>query len=158
MNFEIEPLLMKIFTEEYTKENSGSKIKDPLVYLLQITEELKIKEISSILIIFFCKQQGMDLFNQPNVKGWDGGNSWLSSQIYLQRNNTSDLLCSGRNINRKVLNAIPKNDEQPEITFEKIEPKIDFDTNANNKKIIAQLSNRLLFQVDESMQKDMENL
>jgi hypothetical protein len=22
----------------------------------------------------FIKQQGMDLFDQPNVKGWDGGN------------------------------------------------------------------------------------
>ena len=34
----------------------------------------------------------MDLYDQPNVKGWDGGNSWLTSQIYLQRNNVSDLL------------------------------------------------------------------
>jgi hypothetical protein len=33
VNFEIEPLLTKIFTEEYSKDNQGSKIKDPLVYL-----------------------------------------------------------------------------------------------------------------------------
>jgi uncharacterized protein (DUF1800 family) len=157
-NFEIEPLLIKIFTEEYAKENSGSKIKDPLVYLLQLTEELQLEEIPSVSIIFFCKQQGMDLFNQPNVKGWDGGNSWLSSQIYLQRNNTSDLLCSGRTLNRKAFNTIPENEEQPEITFEKVKPKINFDTNGNNKKIIAQLGNRLLFHVDESIQKDMEDL
>jgi hypothetical protein len=36
--------------------------------------------------------------------------------------------------------------------------KIDFDSNANNKKIISDLCNRLLFQVDETTQKDMENL
>jgi hypothetical protein len=104
------------------------------------------------------KQQGMDLFNQPNVKGWDGGNSWLTSQIYLQRNNASDLLCNGRNISRKVFEKIPEEDEETEIKMEKINVKIDFDKNGTNKKIIAELSNRLLFKVDETIQKDMENV
>lgn len=158
VNFEIEPLLIKIFTEEYTKENAGSKIKDPLVYLLQLTDELNIEKTPSALIALYLKQQGMDLFNQPNVKGWDGGNSWLTSQIYLQRNNLSDLLCNGRNISRKVFNKIPDEGELPEIEFEKVKVKIDFDSNGNNKKIIAELCSRLLFQVDENMQKDMENL
>lgn len=158
VNFEIEPLLTKIFTEEYTKNNAGSKIKDPIVYLLQLLDELNIKTVENTLIVFFLKQQGMDLLNQPNVKGWDGGNSWLTSQIYLQRNNTSDLLCNGRSINRKAFNKIPDEGEQPEITLEKINVKVAFDNNGNNKKIISDLSNRLLFQVDENMQKDMENL
>jgi len=158
MNFEIKPLLTKIFIEEYAKENSGSKIKDPLTYLFQLTDELNITNSNSNLISFFLKQQGMDLFNQPNVKGWDGGNSWLTSQIYLQRNNTSDLLCNGRNISRKVFDKIPEEGEEPEITLEKINVSIDFDKNGNNKKIISELSNRLLFRVDENLQKDMENL
>jgi uncharacterized protein (DUF1800 family) len=158
VNFEIEPLLTKIFTEEFAKENAGSKIKDPLVYLFQMIDELHIENTPSALIAFYLKQQGMDLFNQPNVKGWDGGNSWLTSQIYLQRNNVSDLLCNGRNISRKAFNKIPDEGEQPEIELEKIKVKIDFDTNANNKKIISDLCNRLLFQVDETTQKDMENL
>jgi uncharacterized protein (DUF1800 family) len=158
VNFEIEPLLTKIFTEEYTKNNVGSKIKDPLVYLLQLLDELNNTTVENTLIVFFLKQQGMDLLNQPNVKGWDGGNSWLTSQIYLQRNNTSDLLCNGRSINKKAFNKIPDEGEQPEITLEKINVKVAFDNNGNNKKIISDLSNRLLFQVDENMQKDMENL
>jgi uncharacterized protein (DUF1800 family) len=158
VNFEIEPLLTKIFTEEYTKNNAGSKIKDPIVYLLQLLDELNNTTVENTLIVFFLKQQGMDLLNQPNVKGWDGGNSWLTSQIYLQRNNTSDLLCNGRSINRKAFNKIPEEGEQPEITLEKINVKVAFDNNANNKKIISDLTNRLLFQVDENMQKDMENL
>lgn len=158
INFEIEPLLTKIFTEEYPKNNGGSKIKDPIVYLLQLLDELNNTTVENTLIVFFLKQQGMDLLNQPNVKGWDGGNSWLTSQIYLQRNNTSDLLCNGRSINRKAFNKIPDEGEQPEITLEKINVKVAFDNNGNNKKIISDLSNRLLFQVDENMQKDMENL
>jgi uncharacterized protein (DUF1800 family) len=158
INFEIKPLLTKIFIEEYAKENSGSKIKDPLTYLFQLTDELNIANSNPNLIAFFLKQQGMDLFNQPNVKGWDGGNSWLTSQIYLQRNNASDLLCNGRNISRKVFDKMPEEDEEPEIKLDKIKVQIDFDKNGSNKKIIAELSNRLLFKVDETMQKDMENL
>lgn len=158
MNFEIKPLLNKIFIEEYAKENSGSKIKDPLTYLFQLTDELNIANSNTTLIAFFLKQQGMDLFNQPNVKGWDGGNSWLTSQIYLQRNNASDLLCNGRNISRKVFDKIPEEGDEPEIKLEKINVSVDFDKNGNNKKIISELSNRLLFRVDENLQKDMENL
>jgi uncharacterized protein (DUF1800 family) len=158
MNFEIEPLLVKIFTEEYDKENAGSKIKDPLIFLMQLLDELQLQQTPSQSIVFFCKQQGMDLFNQPNVKGWDGGNSWLSSQIYLQRNNTSDLLCSGNTINRKMFDSISEIKEQKEMILEKIKPKIDFFAHENNKKIIAQVSDRLLFRVDDSIQKDMENI
>jgi uncharacterized protein (DUF1800 family) len=157
-NFEIEPLLTKIFTEEYTKENSGTKIKDPLVYIIQLIDELEVKDFDDAMIALFLRQQGMDLYNQVNVKGWDGGNSWLTSQIYLQRNNTSDLLCSGRSISRKILNTMSEEGEQPKTEFEKIDVKIDFDSNGNNKTIITELSNRLLFNVNESMQKDMENL
>ena len=158
VKFEIHPLLTKIFTEEYKKETSGTKIKDPLVYILQLLDELHVDDLDDGMVMFFLKQQGMDLYNQVNVKGWGGGNSWLTSQIYLQRNNTSDMLCSGRSITRKALNTMTPDTDKPKTEVEKIDVKIDFDTNGTNKTIITELSNRLLFKVNDSMQKDMENL
>ncbi|MEC4048536.1 DUF1800 domain-containing protein [Flavobacterium sp. SUN046] len=156
VNFEIEPLLIKIFTEEYPKKNAGSKIKDPLLFIIQLTDELQIKEYGNGLIAIFLKQQGMDLLNQPNVKGWDGGNLWLTSQIYLQRNKTVDMLSSGKILSRKtteqnteVVTAIDRN-------FEKTNVAVAFDSNENNKQIIEELCNRLLFKTNDSMQKDME--
>ena len=113
VNFEIKPLLIKIFTEEFAKnDTAGSKIKNPLEYILLLTSELKTQRPESTTIAFFLKQQGMDLFNPPNVKGWDGGKSWLTSQIYLQRNNVADLLSSGKSIPRSKLergNTLIKN-------------------------------------------------
>ena len=53
---------------------------------------------------------------------------------------------------------MPEEGEETEIKLEKINVKIAFDKNGTNKKIIAELSNRLLFKVDETMQKDMENV
>ncbi|MBC7523044.1 MAG: DUF1800 domain-containing protein [Flavobacterium sp.] len=160
MNFEIEPLLTKVFTEEYAKPTAGSKIKNPLEFLFQMVDELQITNFKPITAAFFAKQQGMDLFNQVNVKGWDGGNSWLTSQIYLQRNNTSDLLINGRTISRKELKVgeSEMKENEPQFAFQKIKVAVNFDSNGNNKNIIAQLSNRLLFKVDEATQKDMETI
>lgn len=157
VNFEIKPLLTKIFTEEYKKENSGSKIKNPLTYILQLIDELQIATVDDVMIVNFLKQQGMELYNQKNVKGWDGGNSWLTSQIYLQRNNLSDSLCSGKSLTKKAIKAM-KEGEKPKFDYEKFDVRIDFDSSGNNKTVITDLTERLIFKVNDSMQKDMESL
>lgn len=152
VDFEMKPLLTKMFTEEYSKNTKGTKIKNPLEYILQLTDTLNVENLDSGLIYFFLKQQGMDLYDQPNVKGWDGGNSWLTSQIYLQRNNVSDLLCSGRTISRKALNNLEN------IKVEPIKIAIDFDSNKTPNQIISSLSNSNLFEVSSELQKDFEAL
>lgn len=157
MDFEIQPLLTKIFTEEFAKNNAGSKIKNPLEYSLQLMNELNVANPNTKLIAFFIKEQGMDLFNQPNVKGWDGGNSWLTSQIFLQRNNAADLLCNGKNLTRgqKEMNENSMMKQNPNRM---LTVKLDWDAAGNNKEIIAQLTDRLLFQVDKNEQQDFEQL
>jgi uncharacterized protein (DUF1800 family) len=156
VNFEIEPLLNKIFKEEYQKENAGSKIKDPLTYIFQLMHELNIEQENKTLISFFLIQQGMDLMNQPNVKGWDGGNSWLSSQIYLQRNNLSDLWCNNMTLSRKSLNQI--GNDKVKLDLEKLNIKLRWNKTGSNKTVITELTNKLLFEVSDEMQKDMETL
>ena len=156
VNFEMKPLLTKIFTEEFFKNNAGSKIKDPLVYILQLTQELNIEKLNSKLLVFFLKQQGMDLLNQPNVKGWIGAKEWLSSQVYLQRNNAADLLCNGKNISRRQMNT--DNEILNETKNQLVNVSLQWNKNGNNKKIIAELTDRLLFQTDENLQKDFETL
>ena len=156
VDFEIKPLLTKIFTEEFPKDTAGSKIKDPLVYVLQLMNELNVAQVNPKLIAFFLKQQGMDLFNQPNVKGWNGGKEWLSSQVYLQRNNVADLLCNGRNISRRA--KIINDDMTSENVNQLIKVSLNWTKSGTNKTIIAELQDRLLFQTDEDMQKDWETL
>ena len=156
VNFEMKPLLTKIFTEEFAKKNAGSKIKDPLVYIVQLTNELNIEKLNSKLLVFYLKQQGMDLLNQPNVKGWNGGKEWLSSQVYLQRNNAADLLCNGKNLTRRQMNT--DNEIMNETRSQLVNVSLQWNKKGNNKKIIAELTDRLLFQTDENLQKDFETL
>lgn len=147
VNFEFEPLLLKIFTEEFNKNTAGSKIKNPLEYNLQLLSELNLTSKNNIPVTNFLKQQSMDLFNQPNVKGWDGGKSWLTTQIYLQRNTIADSYCQGRLYNKNKMGK-PSKDKKPEVAW----------TKGTNLEIISELSDRLLFTVDEDTQKDFETI
>jgi len=156
VDFEIKPLLNKIFIEEFSKDNAGSKIKDPLVYILQLMNELHVEDLNPKLVVFFLKQQGMDLFNQPNVKGWNGGKEWLTSQIYLQRNNAADLLCNGKTIGRRM--QFSENENITDFSKQLLKVNLNWTKSENNKSIIAELSDRLLFQTDDAMQKDWENI
>jgi uncharacterized protein (DUF1800 family) len=157
-NFEIKPFLNKIFTEEYDKKTDGSKIKNPLEYVLHLSNELQIEKPNAKLISFFLAQQNMDLFNQPNVKGWIGGNSWLTSQTYLQRNNVADLLCNGKNFQGRK--KLIENNEQMnnENSNAILKVNLDFNKSGNNKQIIAELKDRLLFATDENAQIDFEKI
>jgi Protein of unknown function (DUF1800) len=156
-NFEIKPLLTKIFKEEFIKQNVGSKIKNPIEFTLQLMDELNIKNTNLKPIAFFLKEQGMDLFNQPNVKGWDGGNSWLTSQVYLQRNKIVDLLCNGKPFPKRK--DVSENSDSMMETENKI-PKITLNWNksGDNKQIITELKERILYSVDENTQLDFEKI
>ncbi|MCZ8229288.1 DUF1800 domain-containing protein [Flavobacterium sp.] len=154
VNFEIKPLLIKIFMEEFEKNDTkGTKIKNPLEYILLLTNELQTEKLQSIAIAFFVKQQGMDLFNPPNVKGWNGGKSWLTSQIYLQRNNAADLLCSGKNIRELTSERGNTRNIKPTLSI-----ALDWNTKGTNKEIIKELTDRLLFSTDASLQQDLEKV
>jgi uncharacterized protein (DUF1800 family) len=151
VDYEIEPLLIKIFTEEFSKKTAGSKIKNPLEYILQLSNSLEIKTLESSAINFFLNQQGMDLFDQPNVKGWVGGNKWLTSQIYLQRNKVSDLLCNGQTISEKSINNTHKKVAQINVSF-------IFNMDDNPKEIIKKMSEHCLFESSDELENDFNTL
>ena len=67
----------------------------------------------------------------------------------------ADLLCSGRGLNRKNLKP---NEEMTGKSFNKKGATIDWDNNGNNKKIIAELKDRLLCEADAASQKDFETI
>lgn len=158
-DFEIEPLLLKIFTEEFEKDTAGAKIKDPLVYSIQLLNEVGMEKPNALLINTFTSSQGMPLYGQPNVKGWNGGYSWLTSQLYLRRNQIADRLCKGLNFPLVTLNHF----EQSAIAG--YNNKAEYDIllkwdrkSRGNKKIIDDFKERLLFTADAEMQQNLENL
>jgi hypothetical protein len=49
--------------------------------------ELPRGSVSLLALAMKCDRQGQELFHPPNVKGWDGGKSWLNSTTVLERGN-----------------------------------------------------------------------
>ena len=75
----------------------------------------------------------------------------------MQRNNVADLFCNGKNLNRRK----PQNEENEMITETRnqiVNVKLDWNKSGTNKQIIAELSSKSLFNVDENLQQDFEKL
>ena len=89
------------------------RIKSPVDFALGMVRGLELR-ISATAIAGALDDLGQSLFAPPNVKGWDGGPSWLSGQTLLFRQNLALSLCSrdARYVRRPEPNVIT---EPPEL-------------------------------------------
>ncbi len=64
-------------------------IKGPVEFSAGLVRILEIprSRIDLVMLASICDRQGQPLFYPPNVKGWDGGRSWISSSNLLARAN-----------------------------------------------------------------------
>lgn len=154
-DYELTPLLEKMFTDEYPKPTAGSKIKDPLIHIVQVMSELNITATDYLPVAVYLRTLGMDLYNQPNVKGWDGGHTWLTAQSLQVRNNIAEQLCKGKNFTKSYYPAVfaPADNYTKDVAV-----KLKWDRRGNNKDVIAELRERLLFTADTDLQADFEEL
>ena len=96
-NFEIKPLLWEIFCSEefYSERVMRSQIKSPGQFIVQTCKVLGGELPAPHLAQNAMRQMGQILFAPPNVKGWDGGKSWISTSTLLFRNNFANYLING---------------------------------------------------------------
>jgi len=158
-NFEIKPLLKKMFSDVDIKKFNGAKIKDPLVFLLQSYDVVGFQKIPVKPSLNFLKNQGMDLFIPPNVKGWDGGRAWLDSGKLIARNAAINFMFNPPAPKKQTPDTMNMNEEEfPEDA----NPFVAHITWSNkcktNLDIINEFSDKLIFDVDNQMQQDMEKI
>ena len=150
-NFEVAPLLKKMFTEQAAEGRAGRKIKDPLVYILQLLHDLGFDPNDNRFVIKFLRQQGMDLFNQPNVKGWPGGNQWLTTQIYTQRKQVANMLCAGLKRNPRTVKMVNGQ-------FDNYLPKLPWDKDSSAQTIKADLIDRTLVATADDLEEALNEI
>jgi uncharacterized protein (DUF1800 family) len=71
------------------------RIKSPVEFSAGLVRVLEVPRAGMNLLALAaaCERQGQDLFYPPNVKGWDGGRTWLTSSMLLDRGNwVSDVI------------------------------------------------------------------
>jgi uncharacterized protein (DUF1800 family) len=73
-------------------------IKSPVEFMIGMMKSLGITEIARVLP-GALNRMGMNLFNPPDVSGWDWGTSWIGSATLLERLNTANALTTQRGDN-----------------------------------------------------------
>jgi uncharacterized protein (DUF1800 family) len=98
-NYEIAPMLENLFSSQefYGSRAMGTQIKSPVQLVIGAVRELQLKEADYAAVSRSIRAMGQDLLQPPNVKGWDGGRTWVNTnRIFLRYNGLADLLEGAR--------------------------------------------------------------
>jgi len=92
-----KPLLRTIFLceEFYAPSIIRNQVKSPVQWLVGSVRVLARPLPPPLVCLNLTRNLGQDLFAPPNVKGWDGGLSWITTNTLLARYNEAATLVQG---------------------------------------------------------------
>lgn len=92
-----KPFLRVMFSSEefYSPDIVQNEVKSPTQWLVGSTRMLQSDLPPPIICMGILRSLGQDLFAPPNVKGWDGGLSWITTNTLLARYNEASTLITG---------------------------------------------------------------
>lgn len=152
--FELKPFFQQMFEQEGKNEIGGSQIKNPLIFFAQVHRDLQLKPNYKILALLL-KNQAMDIYDQPNVKGWKGGHHWLTSQIYADRNQFIDFVIDGNKRFEKILNRRLEKFDVGTISFT---PKLEISNLKNASTILEELTQEMIYEADKDLQQELNQI
>lgn len=98
VNQNFRPLLRALFRsgEFYSGNVMGAQVKSPVQWLVSSVRMLERPMPPPAVSVEMVRNLGQDLLAPPNVKGWDGGLSWITTNTLLTRYNQAALLVMGQ--------------------------------------------------------------
>jgi uncharacterized protein (DUF1800 family) len=95
--YQFKPLLRVMFRSEafYSPEVVQNQVKSPVQWLVGSVRMLECELPPTLVGWAMLRQLGQDLFAPPNVKGWDGGVTWITTNTLLTRYNDAEALVEG---------------------------------------------------------------
>jgi len=100
-------LLETMFRSEefYGPDVIRTQVKSPTQWLVSSVRMLERNLPPPMMTSNCLRQLGQDLLAPPNVKGWDGGVAWITTNNLLNRYNFASVLVLGRNAMAPVMAA-----------------------------------------------------
>lgn len=94
---QFKPLLRVMFRSEefYDPTLLRAQVKSPVQWLVGTVRMLEMELPPAPVCAAILRQLGQDLFAPPNVKGWDGGLTWITTNTLLARYNLAAALVLG---------------------------------------------------------------
>lgn len=88
-NYDLSELLKTVFESDafWDEKYRGTLIKSPIDLVVGTLRTLEFEDTGSSNKVFIkqLKQMGQELYSPPNVKGWEGGKSWINDDSLLRR-------------------------------------------------------------------------
>jgi uncharacterized protein (DUF1800 family) len=86
---------MFLSEEFYSPTIIRNQVKSPVQWLVSSVRVLDRPLPPPLVCLNLTRNLGQDLFAPPNVKGWDGGLSWITTNTLLARYNEAATLVQG---------------------------------------------------------------
>jgi uncharacterized protein (DUF1800 family) len=86
----------------FAEENLANRVLEPVAYVVGAARALELFDppSSTLVLAEWCGRLGQDLFYPPNVGGWPGGRSWLTTRALVGRANYAAALVEGKLVGR----------------------------------------------------------
>ena len=96
-DYEMRPLLETIFSSEefYSQRARNAIVKSPVQYVVEAGRTLGVSIPTGRTLVQVYRQLGQVPFYPPNVKGWDGGKSWINTATLTFRYRLAQQLVLG---------------------------------------------------------------
>ncbi len=93
-----KPLLKAMFRSQefYAPSVIRTQVKSPTQWLVNTVKLLQREMPPALVSSQLMRNLGQELFAPPNVKGWDGGLSWITTNNLLARYNEAAMLVFGK--------------------------------------------------------------
>jgi uncharacterized protein (DUF1800 family) len=101
----------------WAANNRGTLIKSPVEILLGTVRMIPYPRQPTVELVNLCRLLGQELFDPPNVRGWRGGEYWISTQTLLVRTSYLTKLSRG-DLNQKVATGLRLPQAPPEQLVE----------------------------------------
>ena len=152
-----KPLLRVMFRSEefYDPAVVRNQVKGPVQWLVGTARMLECDLPPTLICEGITRQLGQDLFAPPNVKGWDGGISWITTTTLLDRYNTAAILVQGADMPTARLDAMQQmtpmagtrrksQGKRVHIGGVDVDKILSPDERADKDRVVAALQHRLL--------------
>jgi uncharacterized protein (DUF1800 family) len=107
--FHVRETLRKIFKSQffYDQSNRYCMFKHPVDFIAMAERNLGIEDSSYTNKLYnFCRRMGMDLFQPPNVAGWNHGQSWINSAFLITRFNLGSHLSETQQFTSAMVDSL----------------------------------------------------
>jgi uncharacterized protein (DUF1800 family) len=152
-----KPVLREMFLSEdfYAPGIMGNQVKSPVEWLVGSARRLERPLPPPLVCFALTRNLGQDLFAPPNVKGWDGGLSWISTNTLLSRYNEAatlvegdvsmlDGFAPGKNANPNANIAVVRRLQNTRLAAVDVDKLFSESDRANKDAVIAALERRFL--------------